>query len=90
MSRTTKIAVAIGLSLLLDGALWLVIYRQARIKDATPPVWWWLLTLTLAVAAVVPLIDLARRGRLVERVLAAGFALLPIGWIGLCAYAASH
>jgi hypothetical protein len=90
MSRTRRIALGIGGSLVVDGVLWLVVNEQARIKDATPLAWWWLLTVTLAVVAVVPLLDLARQGRVIERVLAAVFSLPPLGWIGLCAYAACH
>jgi len=90
MDRIIKIFLGIGASLLFDGVLWFVVDRQARIKDATPALWWWLVVITLAVAALVPLFHLARRGRVVERVLAAAFSLLPLGWLGLCAYAACH
>jgi hypothetical protein len=90
MSRRFQILFGVSLSLTVDGILWWVTYRQARIKDADIPVWWWLLTISLAVLALVPLFELARRGRLLERVLAGFLSSLPIGWLGLCAYAAFH
>jgi hypothetical protein len=90
MSRTVRIALGIGGSLVADGVLWLVVNEQARIKDAAPLASWWLLTVTLAVVAVVPLFELARRGHVIEGVLAAVFSLPPLSWIGMCAYAACH
>ena len=90
MSRRRQIVLGVGLSLLFDGMLWWVIYRQARIKDGDPSVLWWLLSISLAVVALVPLFELARRGRLLERVLAGVLACIPVGWVGLCVYAAFH
>jgi len=88
MSRTTQITLGVGLSLMFDGLLWWIINREARIKDGTPSVYWWLLTICLAVFAVLPLFEMARRGRLLERVLAGFLSCIPVAWIGLCAYAA--
>jgi len=90
MSRRLQIFLGIGLSLTFDGILWWVFYRQARIKDANPSVRWWLLTISLAVAALVPLFEMARRGRLLERVLAGLLSCIPVGWLVLCAYVAFH
>ncbi len=90
MSRATQITLGVGLSLIFDGLLWWVVYREARIKDSTPSVYWWLLTISLAVFAVLPLFEMARRGRLLERVLAGFLTCIPVGWVGLCAYAAYH
>ena len=90
MSRATQISLGVGLSLMFDGLLWWVVYREARIKDGTPSVYWWFLTIALALFAVLPLFVMARRGRLLERVLAGFLSCVPVGWVGLCAYAAYH
>jgi hypothetical protein len=78
MSRATQITLGVGLSLMFDGLLWWFVYRQGRIKDAAPSVYWWLLTISVAVFAVLPLFAMARRGRLLERVLA-GFLFRSSG-----------
>jgi hypothetical protein len=90
MSRSKQILLGVSLSLTFDGLLWWVIQRHARIKDVGPSILWWVLTILLAVAALVPLFELARRGRWLERVLAGLLSWVPVGWIGLCTYAAFH
>jgi hypothetical protein len=90
MSRPAKLSFAVFLNLTFDALLWWTISRGFRAKDHDPSVWWWLLTIVLAVTAIVPLFELARRGRLVERVLAGLLSTIPVGWLALCAYAAFH
>jgi hypothetical protein len=90
MSRASKFILGIGSSLLFDGLLLWIVYRQARSNDATPSVYWWSLTISLAVFALLPLIELARQGRLLERVLAGFLSCVPVGWVGLCVYVAYH
>jgi hypothetical protein len=88
MSRRLQMSLGVGLSLSFDGILWWVFYRQARIKDGDPSVLWWLLTISLAIVALVPLFEMARRGRLLERVLAGILSCIPFGWLVLCFCAA--
>jgi len=86
MSRSANIAFGVGLSLTFDALLWFLFMRRARIKDHDPSVYWWLLTIIISVAALIPLLEMARRGRIAERILAAVLSVLPVAWTGLCAY----
>lgn len=88
MSRTAKIGLAVAISLVCDGMVFLLVYRQARIKDAEPSGLWWLSTILLAVLALAPLYDLARRPLLLERIVAVLLSSLPASWLALCIYAA--
>ena len=88
MSRTAKIGLAVAISLVCDGMVFVLVYRQARIKDAEPSGLWWLSTILFAVLALAPLYDLARRPRLLERMVALLLSSLPASWLALCIYAA--
>ena len=88
MSRAAKIGLAVGISLVCDGMIFLFVYRQARIKGAEPSGLWWLSTITIAVLALAPLYELARKPRLLECTVAAIFSILPACWLALCIYAA--
>jgi len=93
MSRPFWILLAVSISLTSDGILCWVIYREARIKDGETSALWYLLTISLAMMALIPLFELARRGRLPERILAGVLASIPVawlGWLGCCAYTASR
>jgi len=90
MTRPLQILCGVFLSLAVDALLWWVVNWAFRIKDHDPSVWWWLLTIVLALLAIIPLFKLARRGRLLERVLAAMLSTIPVTWLALCAYAAFH
>jgi hypothetical protein len=61
MSRAAKIALTVGISLVCDGMIFYLFYQQARIKDAEPTGLWWLSTITIAVLALAPLYELARK-----------------------------
>ena len=82
MSRSLRILLGVGISLTFDVILCWVIYREARIKDGDPSASWLLLTITLAVMALIPLFELARRGQLSERIIASVLSCLPVGWLG--------
>jgi uncharacterized membrane protein YhaH (DUF805 family) len=86
MSRPVQIFFGVFVSLAFDVLLWWIVYRRARIKDYDPSVWWWLLTIVLAVIAIIPLFELARGGHLLERVLAGLLSTIPVSWLGFCAY----
>ena len=88
MSRAAKIGLAVGTSLACDGMIFFLFYQQARIKDADPTGLWWLSTITFAILALAPLYDLARKPRLLERIVAALLSSLPVTWLALCTYAA--
>jgi hypothetical protein len=88
MSRAAKIALTVGISLVCDGMIFYLFYQQARIKDAEPTGLWWLSTITIAVLALAPLYELARKPRLLECIVAAIFSILPACWLALCLYAA--
>ncbi len=88
MSRTAKIGLAVAISLVCDGMVFFLVYRQARIKGAEPSGLWWLSTILFAVLALAPLYDLARRPRLLERIVAVLLSTLPASCLALCIYAA--
>jgi hypothetical protein len=88
MNRPVQIFFGVFLSLALDALLWWIVYRRARIKDHDPSVSWWLLTIFIAVVAFISLFELARRGRLLKKVLAGLFSTIPASWLGFCAYTA--
>jgi hypothetical protein len=79
-----------GLSFIADGVLYVLVEREARIKDDAPSVSWWLATIIVAVVGMIPLAELARRGKIVERFVAILMAVPPLGWLAACAYAAWH
>ena len=88
MSRAAKIGLTVGISLVCDGMIFHLFNQQARIKDGVPTGLWWLATMTIAVLALAPLYELARKPRFLERFVAALFSILPACWLALCIYAA--
>jgi hypothetical protein len=87
-SRLAKVAISASISLLFDGFLWFLVWREARVKDSMPSVYWWLLTFAIAVAAIIPLFKIAQNGRVIDRVLAGFLSLPPVGWVAFCGYVA--
>ena len=87
MKRAFQIAFWVGLSLVFDGFICLIAYFQAA-TDGHVSLHWLFVTLCFAVVAVVPLVEMARRGRLIEKCLAVLFSCLPASWIYLWSYLA--